>query len=378
MKLTYAATAVDKHTDCHYVSSGPPPGRQNDLTTPAISQQRLGTAFFYGILILLAYLLYRVFEPFLVPLAWAAVTVVVSYPAYEWASRRWGKTNSALASTVGITIILIVPAVFVMIAFVQQGVSAAQSIELRVSSGHWIWLNRIWAAIQNRFPDLSVQDLTSSLRRYGEEAASFVAARLGTILRSTATFLFDLAVTIFAMFYLFRDGHSMVQRLREVLPFEASQRNRMIGKVRTMIFASVTSSLVAAGLDGLLGGFVFLATGIKAPVFWGVMMAFFSFVPVLGSALIWVPIGIGLMVGGHSGRGIIVIVLCGVIVGIVDSLVRPFFISGEAEMSGLVIFISVVGGISVFGLLGIVLGPIVVATAASLLDAYSPPSAGNT
>jgi predicted PurR-regulated permease PerM len=109
------------------------------------------------------------------------------------------------------------------------------------------------------------------------------------------------------------------------------------------------------------------------------MMGFFSFVPVVGSALIWVPIAISLIVGGHWGRGIALILFCTVIVVLVDNLVRPLFISGRAEMSGLVIFISVLGGISVFGLLGVVLGPIVVATAGSLLDVYAPPAPiGNT
>jgi predicted PurR-regulated permease PerM len=343
------------------------------------SQKRLGAALFYGIVILLVYLVYLVFAPFLAPLAWAAVLVVVSYPAYEWMARRWGETNAAMAGTAGVTLVLIVPVLLVMIEFVRQGMSAAQSIEFHVSSGHWAWLNRLWEAIQQRFPELSPDDLTSSLRHYGEEAAKFVASRLGTILRNTATFLFDLAVTILAMFYLFRDGHSIVERVREVLPFEQSHRDRMIEEVRTLIFASVTSSLVAAALHGSLGGIAFAVTGIKAPVFWGVMMGFCSFVPVVGSALIWVPIAIGLAVGGHWGRGLVVLILCSVIVGLVDNLVRPLFISGRAEMSGLVIFISVLGGITVFGLLGVVLGPIVVATAGSLLELYAPPAAlGNT
>jgi len=343
------------------------------------SQKKLGAALFYGIVILLVYLVYRVFAPFLTPLAWAAVLVVVSYPAYEWMERRWGKSKAAIAVTLGITLVLIVPALFVMIAFVRQGLSAAQSIELNVTSGHWSWLTRAWDAIQQRFPELSPEDLTSSLRRYGEEAARFVASRLGTILKSTATFVFHLCVTILAMFYLFRDGNSIVERLRQVLPFEGSYRERMIEEVRTLVFASVTSSLVAAALHGTLGGIAFALAGIKVPIFWGVMMAFFSFVPIVGSALIWVPIAISLFIGGHWGRGLALVVFCTVIVGLVDNLVRPLFISGKAEMSGLLIFISVLGGIGVFGLLGVVLGPIIVATATGLLDLYAPRAAlGNT
>ena len=349
------------------------------MTTELSSQKRLGSALFYGIVILLAYLVYLVFAPFLVPLAWAAVLVVVSYPAYERLAKRLKPSAAAIASTAAVTLILIVPTLLVMAAFVRQGVDAVQSVQLQVANGHFAWVSDLWARIQDRFPDASSEDLATSLRHYGELAAGFVATRLGTIVRHSALFVFHLGVTILAMFYLYRDGHSMVERLREVLPFELAHRNRMLSDARNLIFASVTSSLVAAAAHGLLGGLAFAVTGINAPIFWGVMMGFFSFVPLIGSALIWVPVSISLMAGGHVGRGILLVVFCSVIVGMVDNLIRPWLISGRAEMGGLVVFISVLGGISVFGLLGVVLGPIVVATAASLLDLYAPPSrAGNT
>lgn len=342
------------------------------MSAESTSQKRLGGVLFYGTVILLAYLAYLVFAPFLVPLAWAAVLVVVSYPLDEWLEQRWGPTTAALVCTAGVTLVLIVPAVFVMIAFVRQGVEAVQSIQFKVETGHFVWLSDLWARLQDRFPDLGSDDLTTSLHQHAEQAAGFVAGQLATIVRHTAVFLFDLFVTILAMFYLYRDGDSMVERLRQLLPFDLDHRDRMLSDARNLIFASVTSSLVAAGVHGLLGGLAFGVAGIKGPLFWGVMMGFFSFIPIVGSALIWVPASISLAVGGHLGRGIALAAFCCVIVGLVDNFIRPWLISGRAQMSGLVVFISVLGGISVFGLLGIVLGPIIVATTASLLDLYAP------
>ena len=342
------------------------------MTNELSSQKRLGAALFYGIVALLVYLVYLVFAPFLVPLAWAAVLVVVSYPAYEWLARRWGPVTAAIAGTLGVTLILIVPTLLVMAAFVRQGVDAVQSIQLQVANGHFTWVNDLWARIQQRFPEAGSEDLATSLRRYGELAAEFVAARLGAILKNMAVFLFHLGVTILAMFYLYRDGASMVERLRELLPFELAHRDRMLDDARNLIFASVTSSLVAAAAHGALGGLAFALTGIKAPIFWGVMMGFFSFVPLVGSALIWVPVSVSLMAGGHPVRGIILVIFCAVIVSSVDNVIRPWLISGRAQMGGLLVFISVLGGIAAFGLLGVVLGPIIVATTASLLELYAP------
>ena len=300
------------------------------------TQKKLGVALFYGIVALLAYLAFRVFEPFLASLAWAVILVVLFFPVYERLAKKFGATTAAVAGAVGVTIILIVPTLLIMIAFVRQGVQAVQSIQLEIASGHFRWVNDLWARVIQRFPEADTSDLASTLHRYGEETAKYAAGQIGVVLRHTASFAFHLSVTILAMFYLFRDGPSFVARLREILPFEDVHRNRMIKDSRDLIFASVMSSLVAAAAHGLLGGISFGLMGITAPIFWGVMMGFFSLVPVVGSALIWVPAAISLMLGGHVVRGIILALVCSVIVGMVDNFIRPWMISGRAEMGGLV------------------------------------------
>ena len=262
---------------------------------------------FYGILIVLAYLVFLVFQPFLASLAWAVVLVVVAYPVYARLARRWGRTLAATASTLGVTLIIIVPTLLVTGAFIRQGVEAVQLVQQQIQSGHFSWVNDLWLRIQERFPDANPGDLTTVVHRYARRRRRLPCARLGAVLRNTAVFLFHLTVMILAMFYLFRDGDAIVARLREVLPFEKSHRERMIDETRELIFASVTSSIVAAVAHGVLGGLAFGLTGIHAPIFWGVMMGFFSLVPVVGSALIWVPAATSLMVNGHIGLGIVLI-----------------------------------------------------------------------
>jgi predicted PurR-regulated permease PerM len=344
------------------------------LTTERNAQARLGSVLFYGIVIMLGYLVYLIFAPFLVALAWAAVLVVLFHPIYARLARRWEPTRAALATTAGVTLILIVPALLVMIAFVRQGVDAVQSIQVGVAAGHFAWVSHLWARIQLRFPGASPGDLSALMQRHAEQATGYLAEQLGVVLRHTAVFVFDMGVAILAMFYLYCDGESIVARLGEVLPFEASHRERMFREIRDLIHATVASSLAGAAVNGILGGLGFAVTGIRAPIFWGVMMAFFSFLPVVGSALIWVPAVIALIAGGHWERGVLVAVICVFGVVVVDNFIRPWLISGRTQMSMLAIFISILGGISVFGMLGIVLGPIVVAIAAGLLDLYAPRS----
>jgi predicted PurR-regulated permease PerM len=352
--------------------------KRERLSTEQSTQKRLGTVLFYGIVAILAYFVFLVFQPFLPALAWAIVIVVVSYPAYQRLALRFQPTLAALICTFGITLILIVPALLGMAAFVHQGVQAVQTLQLQIQNGHFDWMNRVWLDLQSRFPDNDTTNLATLLSRYADQAASYIAARLGTLLKNTALFLFHLSVTMLAMFYLYRDGPAFMARVREILPFESAHSDRMIREANDLIFASVVSSMVAAAAHGILGGLAFGLAGITAPVFWGVMMGFFSLVPVVGSALIWAPAAISLIAEGHIAAGIIVALFCSVVVGLVDNVLRPWVISGRAEMGGLVVFISVLGGISVFGLLGVVVGPIVVAAGASLLDLYAPSSpAGN-
>ena len=177
--------------------------------------------FFYGIVVILAYLAFLVFEPFLPSLAWAIIIVVISYPAYLRLAKRFPPTLASLICTVGVTVILIVPALLIMAAFVHQGVQAVQTVQRQIESGHFDWMNRLWLDLQARFPENESTSLSTLLSRYADNAAAYIAARLGALLRNTALFLFHLSVTLLAMFYLYRDGPSFMVRVRQILPFEA-------------------------------------------------------------------------------------------------------------------------------------------------------------
>lgn len=331
----------------------------------------MGAALFYGVVALLAYLVYLISEPFLAPLGWAGVIVVVLFPWHERLERRWGRTRAAAASTAGVTLILIVPALLVMSEFVRQGLVAARDTEHALASGQFTWLDHAWGWVQQHVPGESNADLATRAREAAHWFVGYLASELGAALRNVARFLFVFFVTLFAMFYLFRDGDHIVARLRDILPFEDEHRERILREARDLIFASVTSSLAAAAVHGLVIGLAFALVGVGAALFWGVTAAFCSFVPLVGSSLVWLPASIYLMATGHVGRGIVVIAICGGMAAVMDNVVRPWMISGRSSLNGLLVFISVLGGIGVFGVLGIVLGPIVVATAASLLDVYT-------
>jgi predicted PurR-regulated permease PerM len=340
----------------------------------ATSGDRLTTVVLYTVVFLLGYLVFRIFEPFLVPLGWAAVLVVFFYPLQARLEPRLGKSRAAFLSTAAVALILILPGLALLSTFVREGVDASRGIERAVLDGQISSVTRFWGWVTQHAPTAGAAggaaDLPTLVRQWSARAAEFLAARLGTLLRNVLAVLFDLFVTIFALFYVFRDADAIVRALRGLIPLTEERREKMITEARDLIFASVTTSLIIAAIQGTLGGIAFALVRLPNPFFWGVCMAFCSLVPVIGSGLIFVPAAIWLTFAGHWGKALVLVAICAGVSTIVDSLLRPILLSGRAQLSGLMVFISVIGGVEVFGVLGLVFGPIVLATAAGLLDVY--------
>jgi predicted PurR-regulated permease PerM len=336
------------------------------------SENRLSNLLFYGVVLSLGYLVFRVFEPFLAPLAWAAVFGVIFYSLNKRFERKWGPTQSAVAITLGVTLILIVPVLLMTALFVREGIAAAQDIQLAMAEGGFNWFARAWAWLSSHIAVAGVSvDLPGLVRQGASRAGEYMASELGTVIRNIVVFLFELFVMLFALFYVLRDGDSMLARFRHFLPFEDNMTDRMLAEARDLIFASVTTSLVIAGVQGLICGGAFAIVGLGSAVFWGVVMGFLSLLPVVGAWPVWIPAVIYLFSTGHWGRAIVLIAICGALGASIDNILRPVLLGGRASLNGLLIFISVLGGIAVFGVLGVVLGPIVVATAVGILDVYS-------
>jgi len=338
---------------------------QNDET-------RFGNVLFYGVVLCLSYLVFRVFQPFLAPLCWAAIFGVIFYSLNKRFERKWGRTRSAVCITLGVTLILIVPVLLVAAMFVREGIAAARDIQAAMAGGGYGWFSHAWGWIASHIAAEGVTvDLPGLVRQGASRAGEYMAAGLGAVIRNIIVFLFELFVMLFALFYFLRDGDSMVDRFRHILPFEETMTERMLAEARELIFASVTTSLAIAAVQGIICGGAFAIVGLGSPIFWGVVMGFLSLLPVVGAWPVWIPAVIWLLSAGHAGRAIVLVAICGALGATIDNILRPVLLGGRASLNGLLVFISVLGGIAVFGVLGVVLGPIVVATAVGILDVYS-------
>jgi predicted PurR-regulated permease PerM len=330
---------------------------------------RLSSALMWGGIGLLAWLAYLVVRPFLLPLGWAAVLAILAFPVYERLTRRLGGGRAAALTTVAVTIVVIVPAVALMVAFVREALEIAASLQSAAADGRLAWVERAWTSLGKRFPATSRVDLATLGSDALRQTAAFLVAQSGPIFQNVAEFLLDLALALFATFFLLRDSKEIMHAIRRLLPMVEDKRETLISRTRDLIWAGVLSTAAVAGLQGVLGGIAFAIVGISAPVFWGVLMAFFCLLP-FGAWVIWLPAAVILGVDGHLTRAFILGGLGIGAVSMADNVVRPMMLSGRVHMNGLVIFVSLLGGLSVFGLLGLILGPVIVVTALSLVTGY--------
>ena len=336
------------------------------------TSDRLTTVLSYGALLLLGYLVFRITAPFLVPLAWSAVLAIFFFPVFIRLHKRFSVTWAALLSTIGVTLVLIVPVLLVLLYAGREAVEFTVRVRNLISGGGLVVPASIADAVRHHLP-ASLQDLDfmGPLQQGMEKVASYLAGSLASMLKNLFSFFLNLFILLFALFFMFRDGESILRGLRHLIPFEKSIQDEMIGESRDLIFASVAVALLVAAIQGALGGTAFALTRLPAPMFMGVLIAFFSIVPVVGSALVWVPAALWLGLNGSWGKALLVVIICGGVAGVADNLVRPLLLRNRTRLNDLLIFISILGGLHVFGLLGLVAGPTIVAAALGVFRVYT-------
>ena len=344
---------------------------KNTAAAKTTTSDRLTTVFSYGALLILGYGVYLIVEPFFVPLAWSAVLAIFFTPLHEKIEKKVKPTVAALVSTLGVTFLLVVPSLLLTVYTTRQAVEATVKAQMALAHQDPETVAHVESWLKAKLP-ASMQDVNFSeqLQQGAKNVAAYLAGKLTGLVKNLVTFFVDLFLMLFALFFMFRDGKAAVRGVKHLLPFDSNIQSEMLEESRELIFASVAVALVIALIQGALGGLAFTIVGIASPLFWGVLIAFFSLVPVVGSALIWVPAAFWIGLNGHWGKAIVILVFCGGVAGVADNLVRPLLLRNRTRLNELILFVALLGGIKVFGLLGIVAGPTIMAAAMGVFRVY--------
>ncbi|MDD4861175.1 MAG: AI-2E family transporter [Smithellaceae bacterium] len=320
------------------------------------------TVIFFLLLGMVTLLLGYVLKPFFFAIFWAVLLAAIFNPLNERLRQKFKNHNvSAGLALAAVILALILPAGLILALLIGESLDLYQSINTNGGS----WMQSITGFLQSvinhplmaRF-NLDQGFITDKSVELLKTITEFLIKNLSTFTQNTLVFCVEFAVALYCLFYFFRDGEHLLKTIAHYTPVDDRHIQTFISEFVVTSKATLKFTFVIGGIQGLLGGLVFYFTGINNPLVWGVLMIGLSIVPAVGNAIIWVPAGIIMLLMGHIWQGIVILCFGAIVISSVDNLLRPILMGKDIQMHPLLIFLSTLGGIAVFGFSGFVLGPV--------------------
>ena len=292
----------------------------------------------------------------------AGILTYTLFPIYQFLSQRTGKPGlSAGLAIILALLVMILPTVYLVSELVDQ-VSGAYTT-LKTDSLKQV--GDYFSSLTNGQVDFQ-EILDAAL----DQVRQSIVGVAPNILGSISELLLGLFIMFFVMFYGFREGQGFITYLKELLPLETGLKDSLFHQMRTVTQAVLYGQVLTAVIQGALGGLGLLVCGVPNALFWGAIMMITAFLPLLGTPLIWVPAGVGLIMDGSMTRGILLLIYGATIVMNIDNFLRPRLVSGRSNVHPVLILIGVLGGLRVFGFVGMLVGPLVMAILVALIKFY--------
>ena len=344
----------------------------NEANRPAGAQKFT----FLTLTLLISVLFVVLIKNFLVALFLAAVFSSLAYPGYSKV-RSWlhGRNGAAAVVTLLILILIVLLPSLIMLDLI-----AVQAYE--VTQGAVPWLEHKlqnpeelltiipeWTPFRSEIEKAGPQ-IASKLGELAGKAGGYLVTGLSAATKGTASFLMELFVMLYAMFYFLRSGPPLVEKMISYFPLTPTVQKRLLEKGLSVTRATIKGTVVIGLVQGALGGVSFAVVGIQGAAFWGAAMAVASVIPSVGTALIWVPAVAYLLVTGQIWVGIGLGLWCALVVGSVDNLLRPILVGGDTQMPNILILVSTFGGLTMFGLSGLIIGPVIASLFVTMWDIY--------
>ncbi|MCC2690011.1 MAG: family transporter [Rhizobiaceae bacterium] len=316
--------------------------------------------------------------PFYGAVLWAIVGAIVFSPLHRQLFRATGQRAglTAALSVLIIISIVIVPVMLIASSLALQATALYESIDTgKLNVGQHLrdagnvlptWMKDLLAS----FGLTSLDAVRERLSAIFSQFLQALVARAVTVGQSTLDFIVSMGVMLYLLFFLFRDGSSLTQRIRSAVPLRAGQRDALLEKFAVVVRAIVKGTVLVAALQGALGGLIFWLMAIPAPVLWGVMMGFMSLLPAIGSSLVWLPVALYLIATGSVTKGLVLIAFGTLVISLVDNLLRPALVGKSTRIPDYLVLITTLGGLSLFGLNGFVIGPAIAAMFIAVWDIF--------
>lgn len=314
------------------------------------------------------YFCYVIARPFLASLVWALALAVLISPLHR-RIRKFIKNENLAAglATFFVAVLVVVPLIVVGREVGREIWNNVRSVQQGIESGEWqarIEGNRFGAEV------LRVLEQEINLRAALEQTISQIPGFISDFLSGSIWIVLQMLITFFALFFFLRDGDQFVRGVRWLIPLSSQETDAIFKRVIDTLYATVFGEVMLATVQGLLGGLIFWVLGLPAPFLCGFVMAIMAFLPVVGTWMIWFPTAVVLMIGGELVKGLILIAWGILILSLLSSMLYPVLIGDRLRLNTLLVFVAIFGGIMAFGMVGIIVGPMVVALSISLIEIW--------
>lgn len=325
----------------------------------------------------LAYALVRILAPFAAPLMWAFLLAFMLQPANKRLLLRWpGRPGLAAGILTAVTAIVVTgPVSFFVFAFVRQATDLTTRFQTEAHERKLpalqliLELKPVQLLLEKfgEFTSLEKDQILASASEAAQGAVQQLASLSGSLVLGAFSVVTQFGLTLFLLFFFLRDGKDMLLRGIRLIPLTRARKDDLASTLGGVTRAVVLGTLVTALVQGTLLGIGFAIAGLPSPLVFGAVGALAALIPVVGTALVWVPAAITLVAQGHNGWALFLVLWCIVLVAGSDNVIRPWIISGSSKASTLLVFVGLLGGIGVFGFAGIFMGPLVLTLVATLL-----------
>lgn len=332
----------------------------------------LKTLLVFFLILLGIYLLGKIFQPFLVPISWALIIGIITFPYYRQLLRllKQRESWSAALMTLAVMLIFVLPAVSLVSVLAQEVALVYQFVSDSISSGGAEKLLHKWAEQPQLAPFVAKLkvlssggsfNLTDNIMDNSKEGLAKLLGFLTSLLANSFGFMMDMIFMLFILFFVYLDGERVLAWLNRMLPIENSLQKKLSQVVRDVLSGFIFGTLLTCLVQGVLAGAAYLLFDIPSPLLLAVLTAIGGLIPVVGTALIWLPAALYLYLQGSVAKAVILILWGLLAVSMSDNVVKPIFMSSRVTLPILPIMIGAFGGLASFGILGAILGPLLLA-----------------
>lgn len=335
--------------------------------------QKVKTKFFFGLIFIFAAAFLYLTAPYSYAIFWAAIFAIMFYPLYSFLLRHLKIPGiSSAITTITAFVMVLLPMFILGILLFNEAKDLYTKITLTENfiSIENLQKNVVKVPYIGNYLSENFANIQAKVIAAVQDISLWIVQNLGKITQYSFGFFFSLFIMFYSLFYFLKDGKAFLHKLLYLSPLGTEYEEMLYERFTSTARATLKGTFIIGGIQGTLGGIVFYLTGIEGALIWGVLMIFLSIIPAAGSALVWVPAGIIMLLLGNTWEGLTILLFGGLVISTIDNLLRPTLVGRDIQMHSLLVLFSTIGGIARFGITGFVIGPVITALFLSIISIY--------